>query len=321
MFTPELIAEMGKFILDRQPNAVVRFRILRDVLQRTRGSSDLEAARREMLSHPWVKELADAQQADGSWGRFHSMDSTLKTRFPTSETAIRRALALGLDKDTPNLKKSVRFMENVLTGKSVWSDRVEKSEGWAIGVETITAGTLAQVDSSHPAITKSWHYWVEIAERSFPDGKYDSKAEWQAHKDLRGIGIIYLRSRYTTLTLLGARKLPSSLDRRIMEWIWNDPEGIGYLGADMNHPQQFCVFNWLESLEILSCFQSSRDVTAKAADWLWQQRDADGLWDFGSKISKSFYFPLSDDWRKPGNRSMDHSTRVLALLQKFIGEQ
>jgi Zn-dependent M28 family amino/carboxypeptidase len=49
-------------------------------------------------------------------------------------------------------------------------------------------------------------------------------------------------------------------------------------------------------------------------------RNADGVWDFGAKVSKSFYFPLSDDWRKAGNRSVDHSTRILALLRQFSGE-
>lgn len=316
MFTSKQIVETGKSILDRQPNAVVSFRILRDVLLQPSDSPDLDSAREQMLTHSWVKELAQEQQADGSWGRFHSMDSTLKACFPTSETAIRRALALGLDKDTPVLKKAVRFMEKVLTGKSVWSDRVEKSEGWPIGVETITAGTLAQAEPFHPAILKSWAYWVQIAERSFLTRKYDPKAEWQAHKELRGIGIIYLRSRYA-LTLLSAQKLPPSLDRLIVDWIWNHPEGIGYLGADMKHPQPVHIFNWLESLEILSAFQNCRDMMAQAMDWLWQQRNPDGLWDFGSKVSKSLYFPLSDDWRKTGNRSIDHSTRVLALLQKF----
>lgn len=316
MFTSEQITEIGQSILNGHPNAIVSFRILRDVLHQPPASLNLESARGQMLIHPWVKELAQEQQANGSWGRFHSMDSTLKACFPTSETAIRRALALGLDKDTPVLKKAIRFMEKVLTGKSVWSDRVEKSEGWPIGMETITAATLAQVDPSHREITKPWNYWVEVAESSFPGGEYDPQAEWQAHKDLRGIGIIYLRSRYT-LTLLGAHKLPPDLDRTIVNWAWNHPEGIGYLGADMNHPQPFSIFNWLESLEILSHFPSSQDLMTGAMDWLWQQRNSDGLWDFGSKVSKSFYFPLSDNWRKTGNRSIDHSTRVLALLQKY----
>jgi hypothetical protein len=174
------------------------------------------------------------------------------------------------------------------------------------------------VDPVNPAIRPVSEYWMQIAEHSFPTGEYDPSAEWNAHQDSRGIGITYLRSRYV-LALLGARSayLPAALDRRILDWIWNNPAGIGYLGADLQRPQPFHIFNWLESLEILSCFQSWQGVAAGALEWLWDQRNADGLWDFGAKVSKSFYFPLSDNWRKAGNRSVDHSTRVMALLRHF----
>ncbi|HEY5268952.1 MAG TPA: hypothetical protein VII97_01350 [Anaerolineales bacterium] len=50
------------------------------------------------------------------------------------------------------------------------------------------------------------------------------------------------------------------------------------------------------------------------------RHNAYGLWNFGAEVSKSFYFLLSDNWRKAGNRSVDHSTRVLALLRQFPGE-
>ncbi len=321
VFTRNQIETLAQRLLEGRPNPVVRYRILRDVLRVPGSSTDLKAAKARMLAHPWAAELASGQHADGTWGRFHSMDSTLKSRFPTTETAIRRALALGLDKDTPPLKKAAGFMEKVLDGKAAWSDRVEKSEGWPIGVEAITAGTLAQVDSLHSSIRPAWEYWVEIAERSFPTGEYNPSAEWKAHKGLRGMGIHYLRSRYV-VTLLGARSahLPAALDRRIVNWIWKDPQVIGYLGADMQHPRPFRIFNWLESLEILSRFQCWHAVAAGVLEWLWGQRNADGLWNFGAKVSKSYYFPLSDDWRKAGNRSVDHSTRVLVLLRQFSGE-
>ena len=57
------------------------------------------------------------------------------------------------------------------------------------------------------------------------------EAEWRAHKELRGLGTRYLGSRYV-LTLLGVRSaaLPEALDRRIVDWVWNNPAGIGYLG-------------------------------------------------------------------------------------------
>jgi len=313
------IESITRRLLDRQPNRVIRHRLLRDVLRLRPASADLQTARTQLLLHPWVEELVRDQHIDGSWGRFHSMDSSVKNRFPTSEFAVRRALALGLDKDAPPMTQAVTFMERVLSGDAVWSDRVEKSEGWPIGVQTITAATLAQIDPSHPAVLPAWEYWLRIAGGSFPGGSYDPSVEWQSHKETRGIGIIYLASRYT-LTLLAAQStaLPAELEGRIVDWIWNNPAGIGYLGVDLRQPTTKRILIWLESNEILSGFHSWRRVALEAIQWLWNQRNSDGLWDFGSKVSPCPYFPLSDDWRKTGNRSLDHSTRVLVLLRKFL---
>jgi hypothetical protein len=71
-------------------------------------------------------------------------------------------------------------------------------------------------------------------------------------------------------------------------------------------------------MEILSLFQNWRQVAGKAIQWIWEQRNQVDLWDFGAKVSQSFYFPLSDTWQKTGNRCVDHSTRVLALLRQYL---
>jgi hypothetical protein len=42
------------------------------------------------------------------------------------------------------------------------------------------------------------------------------------------------------------------------------------------------------------------------------------MWDFGEQAGKTYYFPLSNNWRKKGNRAIDHSTRVLALLSRYL---
>ena len=124
------------------------------------------------------------------------------------------------------------------------------------------------------------------------------------------------------LTLLGARSshLPATFEHCLTDWIWKEPQGIGYLSADLQHPMLLHIFNWLESLEILSHFQSWHGTTKKAIEWLWNQQSAEGWWDFGVKVSNLSYFPLSDNWRKTGNRSVDHSTRVLVLLRHFSSE-
>ena len=173
MLEQNQVKAVAQNILGFEPNAIVRFRLLRDVLHLSPPSSELGHLMTGLTQHPWTRQLSQEQQPDGSWGRFHSMDSRIKARFPTSEVAIRRALALGLDKDNPILARVAGYMQRVLEGAATWPDRVEKSEGWPICVETITAATLAEVDPAQPASLSTWKYWVEIAERSFPAGKYD----------------------------------------------------------------------------------------------------------------------------------------------------
>ncbi len=318
VFTRSQVTSLGMRLLETRPNAIVTHRILRDILHQSIGTIDLKNTSHQILSHPWTEQLTCEQYPDGSWGRFHSMDSTIKTLFPTTEIAVRRALALGLDKEALLLARTKQYMQKILEGRTTWSDRVEKSEGWPIAVEAITAATLAQIDPAHPAVLPAWEYWVGIALKSFPNGGYDPSAEWDAHKTQRGIGIRYLCSRYV-LFLLGARSahLPGFLDRQLVDWVWTNPSGIEYLGVDLRHPTHYHIFQWLESLEILSQFQSCNDIWGSAIKWLWDHRNQAGFWDFGGKIAKSKYFPLSDNWRKAGNRAVDHSTRILTLLSTY----
>jgi hypothetical protein len=318
VFDRSQLEEAAGKILARRPNAAVRVRLLRDVLGRLPDDPELRRARAELRSVPWVRQLAEEQLPDGSWGRFHSQDTKIKSAFTTSEAAIRRGLALGLERSDPVLAGAIEYMQAVLAGQANWTDRVEKAEGWPICVEAITAGTLAQVDPTDPSSLPAWEYWTKIASLSFPGGEYDSDAEWSSHKELRGLGTRYLGSRYV-LTLLGARSrdLPAALDRQLAGWIARRPEGIGYLGAALDHPDPVHLLAWLETLEILALFRSRQEVAGSALTKLLDMRNPEGLWDFGSRPGTFFYFPLSDDWRKAGDRENDHSTRVLALLRKL----
>jgi len=68
VFTRNQIESLGYCLLEQQPNALIRHRLLRDMLRLPAVSADLETACLQMLSHPWVKELAHEQHPDGTWG-------------------------------------------------------------------------------------------------------------------------------------------------------------------------------------------------------------------------------------------------------------
>lgn len=306
------IERITERILEEDPDPVVGFRLRRDVLGTT--SSAAVASR-------WIRLLEDEQQSDGGWGRFHSADSRRRTAIPTTEFAIDRALALGLDARHPVVDRSIGYMTGLLRGEIEFPDRPEHNERWATGVQLFVAGTMARIAPGRPILDRVWNRWTTILERTFVSGGYDPVAEAAAHRELTGASMansyLVLSNRYS-VALLGSRigDLPAGLARRYVEWLWNLPAGIGYLSVGLSRPpapSPGTVDRWLSSLELLAPFP----IPALPGKWLMSRRGVDGYWDFGPRWRRSAYLPLSEDWRRHGRRRHDHSTRVLVLLKRM----
>ena len=71
----QVIEQLAQSILDAQPDASVRIRLLRDVLRLPAQDEALLNAQQDVIKSRWVQELAQEQQSNGSWGRLHSRDS------------------------------------------------------------------------------------------------------------------------------------------------------------------------------------------------------------------------------------------------------
>jgi hypothetical protein len=278
------------------------------------------------MSGAGVRELEAAQEPNGIWGRFHSQDSRLKRRFPTTENAVWRALALGLDKESDILKRAAGYMVRYLQGLEEWTDPPEKHEGWPVNIRFVTAGTLARIDRFHPQLDEFWRLWAEIAGRVFCSGQFDAEAERQAHRDLNGIvtknKYLKLWMMYPLILLSSTQnKLPPDLEGALLDWIWHREEGIYYMyGGPLDRfpaigSKQFP--GWLETVDVLSNFAGWRSVCRAAIDWIWEQQ-RDGGRDFGPFTLP--YFPLSESWRKPFNRQIDCTTYVLIMLRKYYGD-
>lgn len=319
------INSLASSLLDRCPSPAAAYRLRRDVLREDPDSVDLRSLRARIEEGQSVAALRSEQRADGGWGRFHSMDSALRRHFPTTEMAVDRALALGLDADSPLLQSAAEHMSSILRGESTWSDRVELDPAFPQGVRVITAGVLSTVDPARPEIAPVWDDWAGIATTAFAGGQYSLVAEQQAERRLWGVSFRggYLQA-IQTLNLLGnwSRTLPDGLGRMIVDWLWNRRRGIGYLEANMRWPDQSRRFeNWLKSLEVLASLSGWQTVAADGIAWLWERRGGDGLWDFARGLPTGRWFPLADSWRAKGQREVDHSTRVLILLRRWFDRQ
>jgi hypothetical protein len=321
------IEEAAERILAGDPDPVVRFRILRDVLALPSDAPQTASARRSLKDSLWVRELETEQREDGGWGRFHSQDTGTKQKIPTTEVGVDRALAVGLDASHLVLRRASPYIAAILIGKIGFPDPPEKNDRWPTGAQLFAASTLAKIEPDSRALDDVWGFWAEIARRTFASGGYNPQAEVQAHRELTGnrvsdLRYLVLSGRYQ-LALLGARSraLPPGVERSLVEWIWRREEGIGYLGTPLSRPPdrpgKLAVEGWFSSLELLSHFPSWRKRARGAIDWLWAQRDGEGLWDFGPRSSWSFYFPLSESWRRRRARQHDWSIRVLALLRRY----
>jgi hypothetical protein len=327
MFRRQDIEALGKKLLDLTACAAPRHHILRDILKLSPEDQHCVEARDKLAQDGWVRELQYSQHPDGTWGRFHSRNSALKTRFPTTEIAISRALALGLDKDNEILEKAVGFMLAVLQGTAAWCDPPEKHEGWPASVRFITAGTLAAIDDRQPAIQPCCRKWVKLVERTFCSGAYNHDDERRAHFELNGVvtrdKYLKLASRYPLMLLSAAQDgLSANIEKLFLEWVWNKEGGIYYVyGARMNSMPALTskeFSSWLEGLEILARFGPWHSQMQNAIEWIWAQRGPDGLWDVGPAARASVYFPLSESWRNPLDRKIDGSVRILTLLRSFV---
>jgi hypothetical protein len=183
-----------------------------------------------------------------------------------------------------------------------------------------------------------WNLWHTILRRTFPSDRYNRDQEIKAQLELRGIRSLsrYAKERIRTgralstfdryhIALLGSRadRLPRQLEKAYLAKIWNLSKGITYLGVPVSNPparppdKHFPFDGWLSSIELLTPFPSLQDLARKSIDWLWEQRNEGGLWDFGHRSPVSTHFPLSESWRKKGARESDWTTRVLVLLRKY----
>lgn len=305
-------------MLKTQLDPIPQYCLLKDVLRLPADHPALTQAKISAMNTDWMRQLVQAQWEDGSWGRFHSQDTKSRSVFHSTEEAIDRAMAIGIEPGDEIMVRARHYIINALQGRVQITDPPEKNERWPLLVQTILTGRLAQLDPGHALIKPVWSDWLQIARQAFSSGNYSTMEEASAIHLATGIYAPqgYLESQHA-LWLLAAQELPASLEYLLVEWIWTKPDGIRYLRVSLANPQPRQMGYWLRSLNILSRFPSWREISLNRLNQLWEQRGEDGLWDFGSDTTLCVDFPLSESWRKISSRKIDYSSCVLAVLRKY----
>jgi hypothetical protein len=313
-------------ILDQAPGVVVRYRLLWDVLKRGADCPELRQAKDDLQHSLHIQELNREQWKDGGWGAFHSRSTRLKQKIPSTEVGVERALSLGLDASHPILQKASAYIVGIMQGDIAFPDHHEKNDRWPTGMRLFLASTFSLIHPDHSVLNDDRELWHEIAKRTFQSGKYSEQDEINAHAELTGATVkdsyLVLNSRYQ-LNILGSTPgmLSEGLETALLQWLWERPDGIGYLEIPLNQspPKKSGPFDrWLTSLEMLArLFPAWVHFAQSTIEWLEKQRDERGYWDFGPRPSSMSFLPLSDNWRDRQNRPFDWTARVLILLRKY----
>ncbi|MBN2004217.1 MAG: hypothetical protein JXA21_12750 [Anaerolineae bacterium] len=334
-FTQNNLKTMAEKILEMRPDPIPRFRLVRDVLRLDPGDAVYRDAESAAKESKWVALLRDAQLADGTWGRFHTQDSRLKQPFPTTEVAIAIALDSGLDKHTLLLQKTIGTIVEYVDGETVWPDTPEKHENplaWYVWGRHFSAAVLALIDRQHPRLDEFWNLWAEAMRAAFHSGSYDRQKEIEVLNlllECRMKNPVPFHKKYPLLILSATNnRLPEALERQLLDFVVNSPEGIYYVYAKTIHAPVPPIlskdfWHWFQAHKLLSRFPLWRTMSEDAVNGIWAQRTGDGLWDLGGKIARKPFtsFPLSEAWRRPENRLIDSSVEILTLLSKCFDER
>ena len=301
------------------PAACVRLRV--DALGESPSSPGVRGARRQLADSAGVRELIAGQRRDGGFGRFHSRDTRAAAAIPTTEHAVRRALALGLSPRTRLLVRAADHCEALLAGRCAFPDPAERNDRWETGWRLFVAATLARIRPGSPALRPGLRRWRRVLREAFATGGHREADEVAALLASTGAHVrgSYLRldSRYAVeLLATRAGELPEATRDGYLRWLVASRAGLGYLGVPLHRPPRARaaeVDRWLASWELVARYPGWARHGASMARWLWAQRGREGRWDFGPRAG-SPALPLSDDWRGEGSRAMDWSARCLALL-------
>jgi hypothetical protein len=273
----------------------------------------------------WVEDIKKEQKVDGSWGRFHTQDTRIKQKYPTTENAVLRLKYLSLNRCDIMVEKACNYMERLLCDLSIWPEGWEKNKWFKPAVPLFIASKLAMFGSNSPNYICICNKWIDIINLCFQNNKYsgkivDSIAIEQIGTPIDGsyIGL----SSFNNILLFShnANKIPVDIQKKYIQWLHNNPAIVGYtitsLNKKINELNGNALYDYIRIMALLSVFGGFANEFSYEIKWLEKQQGCDGFWDFGNKINNNI--KLSDNWRLEINRKIDCSIFVLGCLKNTI---
>lgn len=274
----------------------------------------------------WAEEIISLQNSDGTWGNmFHSLCPPNK-RYPlTTEQALRRLKILGFTiKDAP-IRKAVDCMTACLHGKRKIDDYSEKSHDWQLFTKLMLSAWVRIFEPDNETALSFAKQWANVINKALESGTYNNAAYTEAyisefHSKPKGARERDFVDFYHLNLLKGI--LPYDIENSMLDYIFSKSDGIYYIYDKpiMEVPKVFKskeASRYLEAIEILSEYKSSKDKLSFVIDWLKDNNDENGQWDLGVQAKDNLHFPLSDSWKKSSDRIKDCTYRIEKIISNI----
>lgn len=273
----------------------------------------------------WAEEILAARHEDGMWGNFHTLSCPVKGRPITTEQAIRRLYRLGYTMEDEVIRRIVDRMVLCVKGEQKIDDYYERKHDWPFFEKLMLSAWIRIFDPQNPYALEVARGWAEIAEKAFAGGAYCREDDIEAFTKQQGrkpksgfetgFGMFY-----HAVLLQGV--LTPKTERLFLDYYLSKPDGMYYIyDKPLNQvPEEFASRGascYLAAMEVLAGYEAAKEKLLFVADWLNDNKDENGQWDFGPKANDGIYFPLSDSWRKAVDRKQDCTERVNNFLNRL----
>ncbi|MDR0325295.1 MAG: hypothetical protein LBI19_04265 [Oscillospiraceae bacterium] len=325
MLTKETFRKAALRLYDDCEYPAVRYNILFRLLDTPYEDQTLCELRPAFLSGDIVEELHAEQDYFGGWGPLQSKDYSQKAKFPTSMTAINRCLYIGLTiEDRDILLRAYEYLEDFLKGTS--RERLYNKNERAIPWQTASiCETIEAIKPYNELCDRTFGEWLYIASRAYEDGMYSYERERKAQHEIFYTREDRLIPMQFGLLLKRREELSPDLEEMMLRhhgghaarhgWFWDKtPDKL---------PENF-VHNksrrWFHTFNYINQFHGSALYLADAVNWLIEQQNADGLWDWGPQVKDpwGYFGTFSTSRNTKHNRMVDCTMEVLDFLKTYM---
>jgi len=278
----------------------------------------------------WAKKILELQLDDGSWGYFHSLSTLTPRQFPsmTTEQALRRLKVLGYTINDKPVKKTVRYLNDCLTGKIKIPDREEKLHNWNVYTELMLSTWIRIFTTENKAANNTAIKWCDIISAAFKNGFYNHDEYVAAYERVFGIKLNPKAGRlvdfvhFYPISLL-TNFLDKEIEARYFKYILKHDGGMYYVYSNkLNDTPSFQSRNasfYLEAIELLSKYNNMecKKQLQFVVKWLKENMSTNNEWDMGKEAKDGINFPLSDSWKNDRLRIEDCTYRINKIVKSL----